>query len=76
MSDILVLGAGMVGSAMAIDMAKTHNVTLADISQAILDRAKKKHKGLKCLQLDVCNIPELKISVKWYDLVICAVPGF
>ncbi|MDE5424271.1 saccharopine dehydrogenase NADP-binding domain-containing protein [Ancylomarina sp. DW003] len=76
MSDILVLGAGMVGSAMAIDMAKTHNVTLADISQAILDRAKKKHKGLKSLQLDVCNIPELKISVKWYDLVICAVPGF
>ena len=33
MKQILVLGAGMVGSAMAIDMAKKHQVTLADINR-------------------------------------------
>jgi lysine 6-dehydrogenase len=31
MSKVIVLGAGMVGSAMAIDMAKKHDVTLTDI---------------------------------------------
>jgi len=37
MSNVIVLGAGMVGSAMAMDMAKKHHVTLTDLSQDVLN---------------------------------------
>ena len=40
MSNVIVLGAGMVGSTMAIDMAKNHNVTLTDLSQEVLNKVK------------------------------------
>ena len=33
MSKVIVLGAGMVGSAMAIDMAENHHVLLTDIDE-------------------------------------------
>ena len=33
MSNIIVLGAGMVGSAIAIDLSKKHKVTVADFQQ-------------------------------------------
>ena len=36
MARIIVLGAGMVGRAIAIDLASTHDVTSADISEAAL----------------------------------------
>ncbi len=76
MSNIIVLGAGMVGGAMAIDMAKHHNVTLADISQSVLNDVKSRQVNLKIQQLDVCNKADLQTLVRKYDLVICAVPGF
>lgn len=76
MSNVIVLGAGMVGSAMAIDMAKNHNVTLTDLSQDVLDRVKSKNQELSIQQLDATNLPELEKAIKAHDLVICAVPGF
>ena len=66
----------MVGGAMAIDMAKHHNVTLADISQSVLNDVKSRQVNLKIQQLDVCNKADLQTLVRKYDLVICAVPGF
>ena len=76
MSDIIVLGAGMVGSAIAIDMAKKHHVTLTDISTSVLDNVKLKHTSLTIQQLDVSNKAEFQSVIKPYDLVINAVPGF
>ena len=76
MSNIIVLGAGMVGSAMAIDLSKKHNVTLTDLQQTVLDKVKKKQKSLIIQQLDVKNKEGLQSVIKQYDLVICAVPGF
>ena len=76
MSKIIVLGSGMVGSAMAIDMAKKHQVTLCDLSQKTLTKLKKKHKNLDTKQLDVNDKKALKSTIQKYDLVICAVPGF
>ena len=76
MSSVIVLGAGMVGSAMAIDMAKSHNVMLTDINQSALNRAKRKCDSLKIKELDVCQTEDLQELIKAYDLVICAVPGF
>lgn len=76
MSNIIVLGAGMVGSAMAIDLVINHRVTLTDISKSVLDKVKQKNKNLTAQQLDVTNRADLQSTIKQYDLVICAVPGF
>ena len=76
MNNVIVLGAGMVGSAMAIDMIPKHRVTLTDINQDVLDRLEKKYSDLSTLQLDVTRKKELQRIVKEFDLVINAVPGF
>lgn len=76
MSKIIVLGAGMVGSAMAIDLAKKHNVMLTDRSQQVLDKVKAKCSNLNTQTLDVTDTANLKSVLKDYELVVCAVPGF
>jgi len=76
MSNIIVLGAGMVGSAMAIDLAGKHNVTVSDVSQSALDKAKQGCGDLTTLQLDVTDKTNLQQTIQAFDLVINAVPGF
>ncbi|RLD25709.1 MAG: saccharopine dehydrogenase [Bacteroidetes bacterium] len=76
MSNIIVLGAGMVGSAMAIDLSKKHKVTLTDLNQNVLEKVKKKCENLIISQLDVTNKEHLQSNINQHDLVICAVPGF
>lgn len=76
MKNIIVLGAGMVGSAMAIDLAKRHKVTLTDVNLHTLEKVKQKHKNISFLLLDVTNKEALKSMIRDFDLVICAVPGF
>ncbi|UCH14979.1 MAG: saccharopine dehydrogenase NADP-binding domain-containing protein [Bacteroidales bacterium] len=76
MNNVIVLGAGMVGSAIAIDMAKNHDVTLTDLNKSVLDNAKLKNQSLTTKQLDVTNKKELQRTVKQFDLVISAVPGY
>jgi len=51
MNNIIVLGAGMVGSAIAIDMVSSHKVTLTDINQTTLNNVK-----LKCNTLDILQL--------------------
>ena len=76
MSNILVLGAGMVGSAIAIDLAKNHSVTLTDKNSERLNHVKTKCNVLNILQVDVCDKKALQSTIKDFDLVVCAVPGF
>jgi saccharopine dehydrogenase-like NADP-dependent oxidoreductase len=76
MGKIIVLGAGMVGSAMAIDLAEKHKVTLADHDQQVLDSVLQKEKRLSAQQLDVTDQQKLQKALSGHDLVICAVPGF
>ena len=76
MSTIIVLGAGMVGSTMAIDLASKHSVTITDFNQKALDKAVKKCNKLTSLQLDVTDKTTLQETITPFDLVICAVPGF
>ena len=76
MSHIIVLGAGMVGSAMAIDLAKNHSVTVTDFDQKVLIKVKEKCQSLNTLHLDVTDKNGLQKAVEPFDLVICAVPGF
>ena len=76
MSNIIVLGAGMVGSAMAKDLSNNHNVLLTDLNASVLENVKNSFSSIKTLQLDVTNDMELSNAVKDKDLVLSAVPGF
>ena len=76
MSNVIVLGAGMVGSAMAIDLSKNHDVTVSDYNQNALEKIKRKCKSLGTSVLDVTNKLKLQNTIAQFDLVICAVPGF
>lgn len=76
MHKIIVLGSGMVGSAMAIDLAGRHLVTVADRDEVALNRAKQKCNELSVRQLDVTDTALLHEAIKSFDLVLCAVPGF
>jgi len=76
MKNIIVLGAGMVGSTIAIDLTKNHNITLTDFSQKALDKAFTKCDKLKTHLLDVTDKITLQNTIKQFDLVVCAVPGF
>ena len=76
MTNILVLGAGMVGSAMAGDLSKKHSVTLADLSVQRLESVKIKYPSIEVLQVDVCHKEKLQSTLAAFDFVVCAVPGF
>lgn len=76
MSKVIVLGGGMVGSAMAIDIVKNHDVLLTDISLQVLDSTKAKCSELDIMVLDVTDEQLLKKTIISFDLVISAVPGF
>jgi len=76
MTNILVLGAGMVGSAMAADLSKKHSVTLVDLSIHRLETVKAKYPTIEILQVDVCHKEKLQSTLVDFDLVVCAVPGF
>jgi lysine 6-dehydrogenase len=76
MKKMIVLGAGMVGSAMAIDLASKHEVTLTDFREEPLKKAQQKCSSLNIKQLDVRDKELLRSMVEPFDLVICAVPGF
>jgi len=74
--NILVLGSGLVGGPIALDLAKDDmfNVSVADISKMALDRLtdKRIHK----IQADLGSEKELMALVSDFDLVVNAVPGF
>jgi saccharopine dehydrogenase-like NADP-dependent oxidoreductase len=74
MAKIGIVGAGMVGSVMAQDLAARHDVTSADLSAAALERLAK--KGIKTQKLDSRDAAALKAFVAPFDLVVTAVPGF
>jgi lysine 6-dehydrogenase len=74
MKKIIVLGAGLVGKAMAIDLTKKFDVTSLDINEDALQEVSK--QGIKTLRADITDLEGLKKSVEPYDLVVGAVPGF
>lgn len=76
MKKVIVLGAGMVGSAMAIDIVKNHHTTLADIDTGALEKIQNRCPELSVLSLDVTDDARLQSVLQPFDLVICAVPGF
>lgn len=76
MAQVFVIGAGMVGSAMALDLAQNHRVSLCDISSLSLDRTKNRDTSIEITKLDVRDSDALKKWLAPADLVLCAVPGY
>jgi len=74
---ILVLGAGLVGSAIIFDLAqeKDYQVTAADINPKALKKIADM-PGVITKQADLSNSDTIQSLVEDIDLVICAVPGF
>jgi len=72
---IIVLGAGLVGNAIAIDLNKKYDVTSADISAEALKPLAEKH-NIKTIHADLLTEQAVKSMIKDFDLVIGAMPGF
>jgi len=74
---VLVLGAGLVGGPMALDLARNgeFEVTSADRSAEALARLAGK-PGITTIEADLDDADLLKSLVNQHDLVVSAVPGF
>lgn len=72
---ITVLGAGLVGGAMAADLSATYDVTSADANAEALQKLTDKY-GLKTVQADLSDPATLRRITEDADLVIGALPGF
>ena len=73
---IAVLGSGMVGSAIALDLASRHHVTAFDVSNANLDLLKKRNPRIETQQTDLRNYSSYPQLLTSFDIVVTAVPGF
>ncbi|MCF8374522.1 MAG: saccharopine dehydrogenase NADP-binding domain-containing protein [Bacteroidales bacterium] len=74
---IVVLGAGLVGRPMAMDLANDpqYKVTLIDIDQSNLDKLPPE-MGISTKQADLSQPGSVQKIVRDFDFVISAVPGF
>ncbi len=72
---IIVLGAGLVGSAIAMDLSAQHEVTSVDINNEAFSKFEN-YPGIKSIEADLSDMNLVKSLVKEFDLVIGAVPGF
>ena len=74
---IIVLGAGLVGKPMALDLIKDENftVTIADISTESL-KLIPDNSGISKVNIDLSDKSKLRNLLKDFDYVINAVPGF
>jgi saccharopine dehydrogenase-like NADP-dependent oxidoreductase len=73
---IAVLGAGMVGSAIAMDLASRHHVTAFDVNEKNLSLLHKRNPRIKTTIADLKNYESYPALLSSFDLVITAVPGF
>ena len=73
---ILVLGAGLVGKPMALDLVTgdQFKVSVADINKSNLDGIN--NDNIHKIQADLSVEAELKAIVSDYDIILNAVPGF
>src|SRR5438045_1959561 len=73
---IAILGAGMVGRAMAIDLVSNFKVTSFDVSDEALQVLTQKNNSITTIRTDLGDHDHYNSLLKDFDLVISAVPGF
>lgn len=71
---IVVLGAGLVGKTIAIDLASSFDVTSVDINDDALDALRQ--KDIRTIKADFSSADALNALVEPFDLVVGAVPGY
>jgi len=73
---IAILGAGMVGRAMAIDLAANYSVTSFDVSDKSLQLLAQKNNSVKTIKTDLSDHSNYGSLLKGFDIIVSAVPGF
>ena len=73
---VAVLGAGMVGRAIAMDLASRHHVTAFDVSNANLELLKKRNPRIETQQADLLDYSSYPKNLSSFDIIVTAVPGF
>lgn len=73
---ISVLGAGMVGRAMALDLAWNHDVRVFDHSEYNLSLLRQRNGTINTFQADLTRHEHFVDWFKDADIVLIAVPGF
>ena len=76
MKNITVLGAGLVGLPMALDLYSDENfhVRIADIRKEYLEEIRRKH-ALEIITADLFDEKQLFEAIQGADIVVSAVPG-
>lgn len=73
---VAVLGAGMVGQAIALDLAKDFPVTAFDLNASNLEELKKRNAAVQTVAADLSVFAEYSNWLSPFDIVVTAVPGF
>ncbi|HOW85384.1 MAG TPA: saccharopine dehydrogenase C-terminal domain-containing protein [Candidatus Aminicenantes bacterium] len=73
MKKVVVLGAGMVGRVIALDLAAEYRVESVDVSRANL--ARLEGTAVKPVQADLASAAAVRSVIEDADLVVGAVPG-
>jgi saccharopine dehydrogenase-like NADP-dependent oxidoreductase len=75
---IIVLGSGLVGAPMCIDLAQESDfeVTAVDINRISLKSLEERNLSIKTTQVDLSKAKTVRELVRPYDFVISAVPGY
>jgi len=78
---VIVLGVGMVGRAMALDLARRHEVLACDRSRDALARLSREAEAqdafgrLSTREIDAADGEAVGAAVRGFDLAVTAVPG-
>ena len=81
MARVIVLGVGMVGRTMALDLARRHEVLACDQSRDALARlsreaqAQQVSRPLRTREIDAADWAAVGAAVRGFDLAVTAVPG-
>ena len=73
---IAVLGAGMVGRAIALDLATIFDVTSFDVSEQNLELLQRRSTNVKTVVADLRKTDAYSSFLQPFDIVVTAVPGF
>ena len=75
MAKVAQIGAGLVGKAMALDLAKQHSVFLTDFNDEALKEVQRLNRNIVTSCFDLNDTDQLNEFISRSDLVLIAVPG-
>src|SRR5687767_14553430 len=73
---IAVLGAGMIGRAMALDLVAQHTITSFDVDEKNLSLLRDRNSNIQTKQIDLGKYEDYLQLFTPFDIIVTAVPGF